>query len=167
MWRDREDTGRSMRGYTYIYSPRCKGRTFASCRLSTEEPLQFLHPQYPTAEEPASKCKVRKLHLDMIELLVSIFLHLTKTLCRKRLCLIVPYLLTSDEDFMSKALVFVSCVSSYRWVHFPRAVLFCQPHQQLFTHTWDTLRCTDPEKEEWIRKSCSLKGSLFELSLSK
>ena len=25
------------------------------------------------------------------------------------------------------------CVSSHWWVHFPRSVLFCQPHQQLFT----------------------------------
>ena len=25
------------------------------------------------------------------------------------------------------------CFSSYWWVHFPRSVLFCQPHQQLFT----------------------------------
>ena len=39
-----------------------------------------------------------------------------RRLCWKRLCLIVP------------------CVSSMRWVHFSRAVLFCQPHQQLFTH---------------------------------
>ena len=81
----------------HICSPRCKGSTFASCRLSTEGTLLFLHPQYPTAEEPASKCKVRKLHLDVIELSLFIFLHLTKTFCRKRLCLIVP------------------CVSSYRW----------------------------------------------------
>ena len=28
-------------------------------------------------------------------------------------------------------------VSSYRWVHFSRAVLFCQPHRQLFTHSLD------------------------------
>ena len=46
-----------------------------------------------------------------------IFVHPTKTLCRKRLCLIL------------------ACVSSYRWVHFSRAVLFCQPHQQLVTHS--------------------------------
>ena len=26
-------------------------------------------------------------------------------------------------------------VSSYRWVHFSGAVLFCQPHQQLVTHS--------------------------------
>ena len=26
-------------------------------------------------------------------------------------------------------------MSLYRWVHFSRAVLFCQPHQQLFTHS--------------------------------
>ena len=42
----------------------------------------------------------------------SIFLHLTNTFCQKRLCLIGP------------------CIW---WVHFPRSVLFCQPHQQLFT----------------------------------
>ena len=31
----------------------------------------------------------------------------------------------------------VPCVyrHNYGWVHFPRSVLFCQPHQQLFTHT--------------------------------
>ena len=36
-----------------------------------------------------------------------------------------------------KVLVFliIPCVSSYRLVHFSRAVLFCQPHQQLFTHS--------------------------------
>ena len=44
--------------------------------------------------------------------------HLTKAIfCRKRLCFTVP------------------CVPSYRRVHFPRPVLFCQPHQQLFTHS--------------------------------
>ena len=48
------------------------------------------------------------------------FLHPTKTVCRKRLCLIVL------------------CVSSYRWVHFPRSVLFCKPQQQLFTHSLGT-----------------------------
>ena len=47
---------------------------------------------------------------------LSIFLHPTKTLCRQRLYLIL------------------ACVSSYRWVHFSRAVLFCHPHQQLLTH---------------------------------
>ena len=50
------------------------------------------------------------------------------------------YPLTPDEDkFLSKALVFpcffvFRCIQ-YRWVHFPRSVLFCQPHQQLFTHS--------------------------------
>ena len=41
---------------------------------------------------------------------------------------------TPDEDYVSKALVvlIVLYVSSCRWVHFSRAVLFCQPHQQLF-----------------------------------
>ena len=36
-----------------------------------------------------------------------------------------------------RALVFliVPHVWSYRWVHFSRAVLVCQPHQQLFTHS--------------------------------
>ena len=48
---------------------------------------------------------------------LSIFLHPTKTLCQKHLCFIVP------------------CVWSYRWVHFSRTVLFCQPHQHLFTHS--------------------------------
>ena len=37
----------------------------------------------------------------------------------KCLCLIVPFL------------------SSYRWGHSFRAVLFCQPHRQLFTHSCD------------------------------
>ena len=36
---------------------------------------------------------------------LSVFLHPLKTVCRKHLCLVVP------------------CVSSYRWVHFSRAVL--------------------------------------------
>ena len=46
-------------------------------------------------------------------------------------------LLTPDEDCVWKALVFliVLYVSSYRWVPFSRAVLCCQPHQQLFTHS--------------------------------
>ena len=49
---------------------------------------------------------------------------------------IIP-LYTSDEDYVSKALVFliVLYVSSYRWVQFSRAVPFRQPHQQLFTHS--------------------------------
>ena len=51
---------------------------------------------------------------------ISTYLHPTKTLCRKRLCLTVL------------------CVSSYMWVHFSGAVLFCQPHQQLFTHSKET-----------------------------
>ena len=58
--------------------------------------------------------KERKI---VLLLLFSIFLHPTKILCRQRLCWIVP------------------CFSSYRWVHFSRAVLLCQPHQQLFTHS--------------------------------
>ena len=38
---------------------------------------------------------------------------------------------------MLKALVFLTVlyVYSYRWVHFSSAVLFCQPHQRLFTHS--------------------------------
>ena len=40
-------------------------------------------------------------------------------LCRKRLCLYVP------------------CVSSYRCVHFSRAVLLGQPRQRLFTQSWE------------------------------
>ena len=51
---------------------------------------------------------------------LSIFLHLTKTLCWKSLCSIILW------------------VSLYRWVHFSRAVLFCQPHQQLFTQSLQT-----------------------------
>ena len=45
-----------------------------------------------------------------------------------------------DKDHVSKTLVFliVLYVSSHRWVHFSRAVLFCHPHQQLFTH-WCSL----------------------------
>ena len=44
-----------------------------------------------------------------------------------------------DEDYVSKALVFliVLYVSSYRWVYFSRAALFCQPHQRLFTHSYN------------------------------
>ena len=49
---------------------------------------------------------------------LSLFLHQTKALCRKRLCLTLP------------------CASSYRWVHSSRVVPFCQPHQQLFTHSF-------------------------------
>ena len=44
-------------------------------------------------------------------------LHQTKTMGQKHLFLIVLY------------------VSLYRWAHFSRAVLCCQPHQQLFTHS--------------------------------
>ena len=45
---------------------------------------------------------------------------------------------TPDEDHVSKALVFLTVlyVSSYSWVHFSRVVIFCQPHQQLFTHSY-------------------------------
>ena len=44
-------------------------------------------------------------------------------------------LLTPEEDQRSKLLTFfIFFVSSCRWVHFSGAVLFCQPHQQLFTH---------------------------------
>ena len=41
-----------------------------------------------------------------------------------------------DEQIVESArgLLF-SCVLLHWWVHFPRAVLFCQPHQQLFAHT--------------------------------
>ena len=48
-------------------------------------------------------------------------------------------LLTHRHCHMSEALVsiIVLYVPSDRWVHFPRAVLFCQPHQQLFTHSLD------------------------------
>ena len=51
----------------------------------------------------------------------------TTPFCRKRLCFTVP------------------CVSSYRWVHFLGSVLFCQPHQQLFTHTSEPFKCLDLE----------------------
>ena len=42
--------------------------------------------------------------------------------------------------YVSEALVFfiVLYVSSYRWVNISRAVLFCQLHKQLFTHSLDT-----------------------------
>ena len=61
-------------------------------------------------------------------------------------CLLLYFLLllllfclssTPDEDDGSKTLVFliVLYVSSYRSVHFSRPVLFCEPHQQLFTHS--------------------------------
>ena len=48
-------------------------------------------------------------------------------------------LLTHRHCHMSEALVsiIVLYVPSDRWVHFPRAVLLCQPHQQLFTHSLD------------------------------
>ena len=36
------------------------------------------------------------------------------------------------------------CVSSYRWVHFLRSVLFCQPQQQLFTHSSECSRKSEP-----------------------
>ena len=39
------------------------------------------------------------------------------------------------RDSLRRVYLIVHCVSSYRWVHFSRAVLFCQPYQQLFTHT--------------------------------
>ena len=48
---------------------------------------------------------------------LCIFLHRTKTLCRKRLCLTVP------------------CMSSYRWVHFSRAVLLKQSKSNKQTTT--------------------------------
>ena len=71
-----------------------------------------------------------------------------KPLCRKRLCLIVP------------------CVSSYRRVQFSRAVLFCQPHQQLFTHSLDiSLRLGKRLYRKfihvtWLRLSSLLSGKM-------
>ena len=41
-------------------------------------------------------------------------------------------------------ILIVLYVSSYRWVHFCRAVLFCQPNQQLFTHSLDAKLLTYP-----------------------
>ena len=42
----------------------------------------------------------------------------------------------STTIFVKRAHVLLfPCVSSRWWVHLPRAVLFCQPHQQLFTHS--------------------------------
>ena len=35
-------------------------------------------------------------------------------------------------------LFLLACVSSRWWAQFPRSVLFCQPHQQLCTHSSDT-----------------------------
>ena len=87
-------------------------------------------------------------------------------------------------------------VSSYRWVHFSRAVLFCQPHQHLFTHclgnSWNfdrfvqhhtvlnlhhiisskwyyvTVHCSDLSSVHWLNDfvCCSQCFSLF-CSLSK
>ena len=48
------------------------------------------------------------------------------------------YFFTPDED--SLLCFTVPCVS-YRCVHFSRAVLFCQPHQQLLTHVEHTYDC--------------------------
>ena len=47
---------------------------------------------------------------------LSLFLHPRKTFFAESTC----------------ALLF-ACVSSHWWIHFPGSVLFCQPHQQLFT----------------------------------
>ena len=49
---------------------------------------------------------------------LSIFLHPKKTIFVKSACVLL-----------------FPCVSLHWWVHFPRSVLFCQPHQQLFTHS--------------------------------
>ena len=50
---------------------------------------------------------------------------------------IIFCLLTPDEDcWKCLRLIFLvfHCISW--WVHFSRTVLFCHPHQQLFTHSW-------------------------------
>ena len=49
---------------------------------------------------------------------------------------------TRRRQFFSEALLYC-CFLVFRnsllwWVHFPRSVLFCQPHQQLFTHSSNT-----------------------------
>ena len=35
----------------------------------------------------------------------------------------------------STCILLFTCILLYWWVHFPRSVLFCQPYQQLFTHS--------------------------------
>ena len=55
---------------------------------------------------------------------LSLFLHPKKTIFVESMCVLL-----------------FSCASSHWWVHFPRPVLFCQPHQQLFTHSLKTDTC--------------------------
>ena len=77
--------------------------------------------------------------------LLRTFLHQLLLVCLL-LCFLLLLLLLSSIFLLApneeSACVFSSpCVSSYRRVHFPRSVLFCQPHQQLFTHV---------AKERWV-----------------
>ena len=51
------------------------------------------------------------------------------------LLLLSIYLLAPEEDSSSKALVYYRFLVFRRRVHFPRSVLFFQPHEQLFTQT--------------------------------
>ena len=45
----------------------------------------------------------------------------------------------------------VPCISSYRWVHFPRSVLFCQPHQLFFTHSFNSFCSSGLNWSKWLR----------------
>ena len=51
-----------------------------------------------------------------------------------------------DKVHGSKALVnlIVLYVLSYRWVHFSRAVLYCQPHQKLFAYSLKAEEAVQP-----------------------
>jgi len=77
---------------------------WSSClqRYTVRPPPLFV--SFKTNGVKSTPC-LHSLLCFLLLLLVFIFLHLTKTFCRKRLCLIVP------------------CISSYRWVQFPRSVL--------------------------------------------
>ena len=91
----------------------------------------------------------------------------TQALLTHDLCLVYKtHSSTPDEDRGSKALVFliVLYVSLYRWVHFSRAVLFCQPHQQvvhsflgskhrqMFQLDKSTDRCLIRYIDQWIAR---------------
>ena len=61
-------------------------------------------------------------------------------------------------------------VSLYRWVHFSKTVLFCQPHQQLFTHSYCSflLRARWPERPDkaQLRKK-NKQDSIFRYTSSR
>ena len=64
------------------------------------------------------------------------FRHFNDVVLNLRIHFIIIYFLAPDEDnFLSKALVF-PCVLSYRWIHFPRAILSVLSTSPVVVHSF-------------------------------